>query len=174
MRRLIPARAWGPIPCSVGYVDSWCRCVKGLAGRRLNNNASFPSEPKESRSMAKILLVDDSAPILAIMALLLEQEGHVTTLAADGGQALKLVANDAFDLIITDLVMPGKEGIETILALRKSFPAIKVIAMSGGGSLFDSRLMLTVAEKLGACRILEKPFTKEGLIRAVNSALKVE
>lgn len=122
--------------------------------------------------MAKILLVDDNAPLLAIMALLLQHEGHVTTLAADGGQALKLVANGKFELIITDLVMPEKEGIEIILALRKNFPAIKLIAMSGGGSSLDSRQMLKMAQKLGASQILEKPFTNEALIAAVNSALK--
>lgn len=122
--------------------------------------------------MAKILLVDDNAPLLAIIALLLQQEGHVTTQAAHGGQAMKLVANDDFDLIITDLVMPEKEGIETILALRKNFPAIKLIAMSGGGSSLNSRQMLNVAQKLGASQILEKPFTDEVLIAAVNAALK--
>lgn len=121
--------------------------------------------------MAKILLVDDNAPLLGVMAILLQQEGHETTLAADGGQALKLVANHDFDLIITDLVMPEKEGIETILALRKDFPGIKLIAMSGGGTSLDGRQMLNIAQKLGATQILEKPFTDEALIAAVNSAL---
>lgn len=123
--------------------------------------------------MANILLVDDNANLLAITELLLQREGHTVALAADGGQALKLVADGHFDLIITDLIMPEKEGIETIVALRKNFPRIKLVAMSGGGSSLDGGQMLRLAQKLGASQILEKPFTDEALIAAVNSALGV-
>lgn len=121
--------------------------------------------------MASILLVDDKAPLLAIISLVLQREGHSIALAADGGEALKLVADRHFDLIITDLVMPEKEGIETIIALRKNFTAIKLVAMSGGGVSLNGRQMLNVEQKLGASQILEKPFTDEALIAAVNTAL---
>lgn len=123
--------------------------------------------------MARILLVDDNAELLAIMTLSLQEENHVTTLAANGREAMALIASQPFDLIITDLVMPEKEGLEIISEIRKKHPGLKVIAMSGGGSSFDGRQMLRIAQKLGASQTLEKPFTKTALIAVVDAALNI-
>src|SRR5688572_7582515 len=112
--------------------------------------------------MAEILLVDDSAALLAAMVDFLHAANHRTTLAANGQIALDLIKNKHFDLIITDLIMPEKEGLETIRELRMRFPALKVIAMSGGGA--HARNNLHVAQCFGAALTLDKPFSGKLLV----------
>ncbi len=117
--------------------------------------------------MARILLVDDEEAFRVALAKILQLEKHEVTTAADGAEALKLVLRSQFDLVITDLVMPEKEGLETILELRKLLPDMKIIAMSGGGrgSAYD---YLKIASKMGAARTLAKPFTKAEIIQAIR------
>ena len=93
------------------------------------------------------------------------------TLATDGIAGLAAQENAAFDLVITDLVMPGKEGIETIIELRRRAPQLRIIAMSGGGhgKAVD---YLELAAKLGAKRTLAKPFSLEQLTATVTEALQ--
>ena len=83
--------------------------------------------------MARILVVDDEEGIRTLLRNILVREGHHVTTAADGVEALQVVDTQPVDLVITDLIMPEKEGVETISELRKRFPAVKIIAMSGGG-----------------------------------------
>jgi CheY-like chemotaxis protein len=120
--------------------------------------------------MAEILVVDDEAAIRRVIELMLSRNGHVVTTADDGSQALAMVDKREFDLVITDLVMPGKEGIETIMTLRKKHPAVKIVAMSGGGQR-SAGDYLSVAQMLGAAEVLPKPFTQDQLLRVVESAL---
>ncbi len=117
--------------------------------------------------MARILLVDDEETFRVTLAKILQLEKHEVTTAADGAEALKLVMRGQFDLVITDLVMPEKEGLETILELRKLVPGMKIIAMSGGGrgNAYD---YLKIASKMGAARSLAKPFTKAEIIQAIR------
>lgn len=120
--------------------------------------------------MAKILLIDDDDLFRDMLASALEREGHVVHQATNGIQGLKMFRAEQSDLVITDIVMPEKEGLDTIRDLRRDFPSARIIAMSGGLAN-DSRLYLLMAEKFGARAVLAKPFPIEELYLAVNSAL---
>jgi DNA-binding response OmpR family regulator len=121
--------------------------------------------------MANILLVDDDAPFVKMQRDFLRHAGHTVSTAGNGKEAMDLVAVNDFDLVITDLIMPEKEGIETILELRRKAPKIKIIAMSGGGGWIDIRDSLTMAQQLGASLTLAKPFSGEELTAAVAQVL---
>ncbi len=102
---------------------------------------------------AEILLIDDDPDIRAMVHGTLEDAGHAVTDAADGNQGLRCVAHTAYDLVITDLVMPEREGLETIMELKQMRPGIKMIAISGG--LRNSEVdFLAIAKRLGARRTL--------------------
>src|SRR5260370_25461560 len=83
--------------------------------------------------MARILVVDDDHDICEVLEMGLTHAGHEVRVAADGASALRLVRAEPFDPIMTDIFMPGKEGIETIMELRRDFPAPKLVAMSRAG-----------------------------------------
>jgi CheY-like chemotaxis protein len=121
--------------------------------------------------MSCILLVDDHAEFLAVQKELLEDAGHTVVTAANGFKALAAVDAGVFDLVITDIIMPGKEGIETIIELRRRHPLLKIIAMSGGGRV-GAMSYLELAEKLGAIHTLEKPFNEAVLLEAIDTVLK--
>ena len=120
--------------------------------------------------MAKILLVDDDAELLAMAALFLRRAEHVVTTAGNGKEAMRLVEGNVFDLVITDLVMPEKEGIEIIIELHRKLPALKILAISGGG-FSTPKNYLAPALKLGAARTLAKPFSGIELLAAVTGLL---
>jgi DNA-binding response OmpR family regulator len=102
---------------------------------------------------------------------MLEFSGFEVEDAQDGKIGMRLHNENPADLIITDIFMPEKEGIETILELKRDFPDLKIIAMSGGGSL-DPEGYLSMAKTIGADRIFEKPFNLEDLVGAVKDLLK--
>jgi CheY-like chemotaxis protein len=105
-----------------------------------------------------------------MLRLVLEDVGHQIQEASDGKEALESFRKQRPDLVVTDLVMPNKEGIEMILELRRCCRDIKIIAMSGGGrNNADDYLIL--AKRFGACFTLTKPFTNQDMIEAVNTAL---
>ncbi|HXV73108.1 MAG TPA: response regulator, partial [Sphingomonadales bacterium] len=114
---------------------------------------------------------DDEQAIRSILRMVLQMAGHNVETAANGEEVLTLARARAFDLIITDIIMPKKEGIETILELKKLHPAIKVIAISGGGRK-GSMDFLEVAEKVGASATIAKPFEPDDLVAAVKKCLK--
>jgi CheY-like chemotaxis protein len=120
--------------------------------------------------MSCILLVDDHAEFLAVQKELLEDAGHTVVTATDGFKALATIEAGSFDLVITDIIMPNKEGIETIMELRRRHPLLKVIAMSGGGRV-GAMSYLELAGKLGAVHTLEKPFNGAALLEAIDTAL---
>jgi DNA-binding response OmpR family regulator len=97
----------------------------------------------------------------------LESEGFTVSVAADGEEALRLQRDLPAAVVITDIFMPGKEGIETIFELRKQFPQTKIIVMSGG-SRAKGMDYLSVARELGAVKALKKPFAPDELIDAVR------
>ena len=107
--------------------------------------------------MARILVVDDEEGIRTLIRNMLVREGHQVTTACDGVEALRVVDSQAVDLVITDLIMPEMEGVEMISELRRRFPAIKIIAMSGGG-MGGAVDYLRLAKALGAGQTLAKPF----------------
>jgi CheY-like chemotaxis protein len=122
--------------------------------------------------MANILLVDDNIPFIKSQSEFLRYAGHSVSTAGDGKEAMDLVANNNFDIIITDLVMPEKEGIEIIIELSQTAPKIKIIAMSGGGRV-NATDYLTLARQVGASDTLAKPFTGDELLAAVSRALSL-
>ena len=121
--------------------------------------------------MANILLIDDDAMLREMFKQGLEKYGHRVFLAADGDAGLAAQKSTVFDLVITDLIMPGKEGIETIMELRRRSPRLKIIAMSGGGQ-GTARNYLELAGKLGANRTLTKPFAFPELSATIAEVLQ--
>jgi len=117
---------------------------------------------------ARILVVDDEAGVRSFLRKALEDGGYEVIEAADGKQALQQAAVGHVDLVVTDLVMPEQEGIETIQALREDGPGIRIIAMSGAfGGQF-----LKAAQVLGADAVLAKPVSTELLLAKVAEVLK--
>lgn len=120
--------------------------------------------------MARILVIDDEEDIRMTVTMALESMGHEVTEAIDGTDGLRRFGVEQNDLVITDLLMPDKEGIETILELRKIRPDIKIIVMSGGGRI-NAQHVLEAAKRLGANIALKKPFSIAELCRVVDSCL---
>lgn len=122
--------------------------------------------------MARILLIDDDDDVRTVLRLTLVHFGHTVIEASNGRAGLELFQRDGADLVITDIVMPEKEGLEVLMELRKLKPSVKIIAISGGGrgSAAD---YLHMAKKLGAATVLAKPFASEALMAAVNELLAV-
>jgi DNA-binding response OmpR family regulator len=120
--------------------------------------------------MSHILLIDDDDSLREMIRLTLEALGHHVTSAADGKAGLAAQLAAPAELVLTDLVMPGMEGMETIMELRRRNSALKIIAMSGGGRI-NSAEYLRVARQLGACVTLAKPFIPQELNAAVIEAL---
>ena len=121
--------------------------------------------------MARILVIDDDPSIRETVRRILEARAHTVHVVEDAADGIDSIALDAPDLVITDVFMPGQDGIETLIELRKAFPKLKVIVMSGGDSTGLMNL-LDDAELLGANRTLPKPFTPEELMEAVDTVLK--
>ena len=120
--------------------------------------------------MARIVVIDDQEPIRRIVRRALENDGHEVFEASDGEVGMALLEQEPADVVITDIFMPGMDGIQTLRAIRKRFPAIKVIAMSGGDStgLLDLR---HDAELLGAMKSIQKPFSARDIVEVVRSVL---
>jgi CheY-like chemotaxis protein len=120
--------------------------------------------------MSRILVVDDDDGFRRTLCQTLLRAGHEVLAAPDGSAALKFYRQQPVDLVITDLIMPDKEGLETILELRRLQPELKIIAVSGGGR---NRLgeYLPIARRLGAAKTLAKPFTSQEILAAVASLL---
>ena len=121
--------------------------------------------------MARILIIDDEPQIRSMLTLMLERDGFEVVEAPDGVEGIKVYRQNPADLIITDLIMPNKDGIGMIIELKKEFPDVKIIAMSGGG-LNKPDGYLKGAKKLGASCTLTKPIDREEMLRAVRDILK--
>jgi DNA-binding NtrC family response regulator len=119
---------------------------------------------------APILMVDDDDLFAAMVGKFLTSVGHPVTRARNGKEAQNLYDPAQFSLVVTDLIMPDMEGVELILALRKLDPAVKIIAMSGGGRNRPDAC-LPIAQKAGALRALAKPFSLDELGKAVRECL---
>jgi len=121
--------------------------------------------------MATILLVDDDEAVRSMLRRALQRRGYDVIEAAEGGAALRALSSATVDLVITDILMPGMEGIETIQALRRTYPNLKIIAMSGGGRMKPEGY-IEVAKAFGAFRVFTKPFDNEELIAAIEDAIR--
>lgn len=121
--------------------------------------------------MQRILLIDDDHHILLMIKKMLERAGYEVDLASNGEQGLELFKKIRADLVITDIIMPEKEGLETIREMRRIQPDLKIIAMSGGGKISADNYLET-ARIFGASQVLEKPFSQKTMVDAVNQLLK--
>jgi DNA-binding response OmpR family regulator len=118
--------------------------------------------------MAKILVIDDDDQVVSVIARWLSKAGYEVECACEGERGLRFLENEPVDLIVTDIVMPGKEGLETIPMIRKMNKTVPIIAMSGGGNS-GPELYLSMALSLGADCALQKPFDKELLLSTVRT-----
>ena len=137
---------------------------------------AFSMNPRGHRvtpATSKILVVDDDDAILRLIQTALRRSGYQVVVARDGNEAIRCLKDEAFDLVLTDVVMPEKEGIELMTELKRTAPHQKIVAMSGGGD-FGAGSYLHYARKLGASATLSKPFSIELLLSVLRDALKAE
>jgi DNA-binding response OmpR family regulator len=120
--------------------------------------------------MAKIYVFDDEPSILLMIKKMLEKAGHEVEIALNGYEGIKLFNKEIPDLLVTDLIMPEKEGLETIFELRRKYPELKIIAISGGGRIGPNEY-LPGAKLLGADMAFQKPLDQKEFVNAVASLL---
>ena len=121
--------------------------------------------------MANILIIDDDASIRALLYAILEDENHELREAEDGRKGLSMFKEEPADLVITDVLMPEKDGVELIMELKEIDPGTKIIAMSGGGRGLDATFNLRMAQDFGAQRLMVKPFSSSEALEAIQSVL---
>ena len=121
--------------------------------------------------MAQVLLIDDDPAVRSVLRDVLKHLGHHVFTAVDGNLGLARATKNSLDLVITDIVMPDKEGLEVILELRRDLPEVKIIAISGGGERIGSGDYLELAKQFGAHRVLRKPFRIAELHQTLDELL---
>ena len=117
----------------------------------------------------KILVIDDEPDICEMTKLLLEKAGHDVTCTSDSRLAGRMLKEQPFDAVITDMLMPDKDGLEVMAELRRNHPEVRIIAASGGGRV-SSDSYLHIARKSGAHALLSKPFTLQELLNCIEEA----
>ena len=120
--------------------------------------------------MARILLIDDDDCVRTVLRETLVYFGHIVIEARNGKEGLELFPHADADLVITDIVMPEKEGLEVLMELRKKQPPVKIIAISGGGR-GSAEDYLRTAKFMDASKVPTKPFSNEALKAAINELL---
>lgn len=120
--------------------------------------------------MARILVIDDDHMIRMVLRRMLAQEGHEVIEALDGDEGIKLYRRKRIDLILADIFMPTKSGLEVIQELKQDYPDVKIIAITGFG-IRDDIDVGSIAKQYGALRSIEKPFSREGILKAVKELL---
>lgn len=119
---------------------------------------------------ATILIIEDDPSLRDSLQRTLRKQSYTILQAAEGGEGMMLLGTHAIDVVLVDIFMPGKEGIETIRQIRRSHPQVKIIAMSGGGERMYIDV-LRVAKSCGCHLTLDKPFSEETLINAIQAQL---
>jgi CheY-like chemotaxis protein len=117
--------------------------------------------------MARVLVVEDNEDLRSMLELTLRREGLEVATARNGEEALRVLEHRPADVIVTDLFMPERDGVETIVAIRDKFPGLQIVAMSGWQSDRGPDY-LAVARELGATATLRKPFEPPELVRIVR------
>ena len=119
----------------------------------------------------RVLLVDDEDMIRDLFAAVLLDAEYDVTCASNGAEAVDILKDESFDLVITDILMPEKEGVETIMELKKTTPETRIIALSGGGRT-KNFMPLRIAARAGADMTLQKPIEPDDLVNTIEDLLK--
>lgn len=127
-------------------------------------------EQKETIPMARVLVIDDDVPTRRMLRQALERAGYEVAEAQEGHEGMQYCQEAHFDVVITDILMPDQEGLETIRELRRNFPEVKIIAISGGGYL-GTLNFLDVAVRFGAQSTLQKPFSLRQILETIRTLL---
>ena len=120
--------------------------------------------------MAHILLVDDEPLVVEALSNAMTNKGHTVVTATNGNEGMSRFAEGTFDLVITDIIMPDKEGIEMIMEMRRRAPDTRIVAISGGGPTGNVEF-LQMAKKLGAIAALKKPIHLAELYETLEQCL---
>lgn len=121
--------------------------------------------------MARILIIDDDRQIRDVMTKWLTIKGHEVIAAKNGNEGLNMLKTEHFELLITDIIMPERDGLEVIMSLSKAAERPRIIAMSGGSASIDKEMLLSVAGMMKVERVLTKPLDYESLSVVVNEVL---
>ena len=117
--------------------------------------------------MAQILLIEDMKGVRDSLSMVLEKAGHTVTLATDGAEGMSAAQSAAFDLVITDILMPTRDGSEVVISLKKEDANRPVLAMSGGSAMIPAEDALALAGKF-ADEVMQKPFSRNDILAAVD------
>jgi DNA-binding response OmpR family regulator len=120
--------------------------------------------------MKKVLVIDDDPIMCETIRDILQYENYEVKTAANGYEGITMLASEFFDLVVTDVLMPDKDGIEVILEVKKKYPNVKILAVSGGGYI-TAEHYLKMACDLGAGASVMKPFDIDVLVNEVNNLL---
>ena len=116
----------------------------------------------------RVLVIDDTAEVREMINKMLSVEGYDVLEAANGKEGMQIISSEPeIELVITDLIMPEKEGIETIREIKQDYSHIKILAISGGGKI-DGQNYLAIAQGMGADLTLRKPFVRKDLMDVVK------
>jgi CheY-like chemotaxis protein len=130
--------------------------------------------------MSKVLIIDDEKDVRIVLKEVLQRAGYDTTVAADAREGLEKLESDGADLVITDVIMPGIDGVATVERIRENHPDMPIIVISGGGNVapmdyepgaISTSAYLLSAANAGANRTLTKPFERQELVSAVQDLL---
>jgi CheY-like chemotaxis protein len=122
--------------------------------------------------MPSVLVVDDEDQLRQLIREILEQAGYQVTEARDGKEAVLQYRLAPADVVIMDILMPEQDGLETTSMLRREFPNVKIIAITGSSEMIGILSFLDVAKMLGAHRVLQKPFEMQTLLDTVQAELQ--
>ena len=124
--------------------------------------------------MKKILVIEDDSQLREMLRQTLEREGYTVVDIPNGREALDLHQQHEMDLVITDIFMPEKDGVETIMELKRVSPDLKIIAVSGGSRYVRDENALKAAKEFGAEHVIFKPFEQKEILSAVEQLLKIK
>ena len=121
--------------------------------------------------MKRVLLIDDDEAVAAALSLVLRGAGYDVVTAPGGREGVRLFRRRAFDLVVTDMIMPEQDGVETIVALRRLRADVQIVAISSGGEMLGTEYLGNLVRKLGVTRLLAKPCTPAAFLEAVAGAV---
>jgi DNA-binding response OmpR family regulator len=128
----------------------------------------------EPAAVKRILVVDDEEQIRSMLTQMLEHEGFTVDTAENGEEGMQLITRHSYDLIITDMIMPVKDGLKFIMELTNDYPEQRILAISGGGAIKAERYLTMAGYLADDIATLEKPFKRDTLLARVNEQLDMQ